>query len=679
MEININIEGYNVNGICVGCLNYNRKMFYNEDVKDFFKIWANIDVPDGLSVQVCWECLAAVRSAVRFRTQVLSAFNILMDYSRKHTFLNSPNDLTKHAVSRLSARNLPLEPSLVILKQEPPHIDVDVIKVEEEEPKYDVHEFESHSPDAQFLNPQSPKEEDRIDGFIDTDFLDDLQSQDQDGSEDDIQLSKLKAKKKKGRKSKKERNKRKQKEILEEKEVDQPKRSRKLKNLPEDLVELYTMTEEEMWRIRAEDVARKEFVALKYKCENCIIGFNTEKLMNYHMNGKHLPKSEDNVQCDVCKAYFVTRDNMSAHRALHLAAYRCRSCGAATSLKPAMLAHACTSRSAPTLACSTCGKEFTTKSKLTYHRGVCHQERPQCDCCGKVFANKMTLKYHLKILPQNKPKEKLHIPCKGCDKVFFSKKSYRAHVVIHNGLTYPCPICGKLFQWKRNLARHTRNHRERDAGALHECRDCGKSFSSRDCYNNHMRLSKRHVPEDAYIHACNYCGKKFATKWCMVDHIDWDHLKLIKYQCSVCFKPFKTAKIMVAHMNNIHEGRKNKEPEGEHLCEICGKSYKTVKRLKGHVWAMHTKRSASKSFKCKLCPATFTWQTSIYKHMKMMHDICKRTKQTRSIPAVKKQEPYPEIDLANRMQYFQQNLANNLVQNMVQAQPPPLNIVQNIV
>lgn len=43
-EININIEGYNVNGICVGCLNYNRKMFYCEDVKEFFKIWANIDV-----------------------------------------------------------------------------------------------------------------------------------------------------------------------------------------------------------------------------------------------------------------------------------------------------------------------------------------------------------------------------------------------------------------------------------------------------------------------------------------------------------------------------------------------------------------------------------------------------------------------------------------------------------
>ncbi|CAH2065023.1 unnamed protein product, partial [Iphiclides podalirius] len=840
-------------------------MFYCEEVKEFFKVWANIDVPDGLSIQVCWECLAAVRSAFRFRAQILSAFDVLIDYSRQHTFLNSPSDLSKHATSRLSVTPLDVEPSFHPLKEEEPiHIDVDVIKIEEDVGKYST---------------------------IEIDCQKDITAHDQDASDDDIQLSKLKAKKKKGRKSKKEKKEKKQKDSVEHKEAEQAlKKSRKLKNLPEDLVELYEMTEEEMWRMRAEDVARKEFVALKYKCNDCIIGFNTEKLMKYHMNGKHVPKSEANVQCDVCKAYFVTRDNVSAHRALHRAAYRCRGCGASTTLKHAMRMHACARGSAPAHACAICDREFSTKSKLTYHRGVCHQERPQCDCCGKVFANKMTLKYHLKILPQNKPKEKLNIPCKGCDKVFHSKKSYRAHVVIHNGLlypcpiygklfhwkrnllpsplhlrsplichpkassqspkkseknppqrdpqrnhvpvphlrpkkseknppqrdpqrahvpvphlrqavpleaqpppphfilrsplichpkassqspkkseknppqhdpqrthvpvphlrqavpleahpphphfilrslgfqplnllpkkkktirpsvittgsrtrapsaascsteaqppphphfilsvihngltypcpicgklfhwkrnlpptplhskeptvihngltypcpicgklfhwkrnlppphfilrslgahvsatlklppkapkktktirpsvihngltypcpicgklvihngltypcpicgklfhwkrnlpptplhskeptvihnglTYPCPICGKLFHWKRNLARHTRNHRERDAGALHQCRDCGKSFSSRDCYNNHMRLSKRHVSEDAYVHACNYCGKKFATKWCMVDHIDWDHLKLIKYQCNVCF------------------------------------------------------------------------------------------------------------------------------------------------
>lgn len=43
-EININIEGYNVNGICVGCLNYNRPMFYHSDIKECFRLLGNIDV-----------------------------------------------------------------------------------------------------------------------------------------------------------------------------------------------------------------------------------------------------------------------------------------------------------------------------------------------------------------------------------------------------------------------------------------------------------------------------------------------------------------------------------------------------------------------------------------------------------------------------------------------------------
>lgn len=43
-EIDINIEGFNVNGICVGCLCYNRRMFYRDEVKECFMILGDIDV-----------------------------------------------------------------------------------------------------------------------------------------------------------------------------------------------------------------------------------------------------------------------------------------------------------------------------------------------------------------------------------------------------------------------------------------------------------------------------------------------------------------------------------------------------------------------------------------------------------------------------------------------------------
>ncbi|CAG9790521.1 unnamed protein product [Diatraea saccharalis] len=660
-EIDINIEGYNVNGICVGCLNYNRKMFYQEDIKKCFNKLADIDIPDGLSVQVCWECLANVQRVCQFSKQILKSYDILINYSRQHTFLNSPSDFTNHSTSRLNISETVtyemLNSSSKLSDENEQNDDKLELKTELISDQYDA-------------DLESLKIEDDNYQHIDNDVQFDDHVHDQ-SSEDDMQLSKLKQKKEKSKKVKKHKKDTEEKLKTADKTVKDPQK--KLKNLPPDLVQVYMMNDEEMWTVRSEDQDNKYFGKLRMKCLMCLITFNSEKHEAEHMAGKHRPKGDDCLQCDVCKAYFLTKDHLSAHRSLHLVAYRCKECGLRTSVKAIIRKHIKTHQGdINEFHCKTCDKIFSSRSKLSYHRSKHHKEKLQCDCCGKVFASKMTLKYHIKVLGSNKdekPKEKLNIPCKGCNKVFPSKKSYRAHVVIHNGITYPCPICGKAFQWKRNLARHTRNHRERDAGALHECRECGKTFSSRDCYNNHMKLSKRHVPEDAYVHECNYCGKKFATKWCMVDHIDWDHLKVIKYQCSVCFKAFKTAKIMVAHMNNIHEGKKNKEPDGEHLCEICGKSYKTVKRLKGHVWAMHTNRSSSKNFKCKLCPATFAWQTSIYKHMKMMHEN-KRSKQSR-LQSVKKQESYTDVESTARMQYFQQN---NLIQNIVlvpQATVPP--------
>uniref|UniRef100_A0A2A4K6F4 C2H2-type domain-containing protein n=1 Tax=Heliothis virescens TaxID=7102 RepID=A0A2A4K6F4_HELVI len=683
-EININIEGYNVNGICVGCLSYNRRMFYHRDIKECFRLLGNIDVPDGLEIQVCWECLAYIRSALKFKEQMLQSFDFLINYSQEHTFLDSPNDFIPHSNSRVNNFIKSEIDSCDLLVTEVLANDdkSDDIKIEENEIKYD-------------FDTLVVKEESSNHSY--TEVFQEVPVENDVTSDEDVQLSKIKEKEDRGRKKIREDRKRdrvtspknskekkqkssdnneqtEQNEQIEENEQKE-KKGRKLLNLPEEMVELYTMREDEMWTVRIEDLISKDFQKLKYRCDNCIKSFNTQKLMQDHMNGKHQPKSIDCHQCNICKAYFLTKDNVSAHKKLHLQSYRCIECGFVTTVKRIMSRHVANHKHVYSHICYTCGTSFNTKSKLAYHRGVCSQEKPQCDCCGKVFANKMTLKYHLnRMQPQkdSKPKQKLFIPCKGCDKVFHTKKSYRAHVVIHDGVSYPCPICGKLFQWKRNLARHTRNHRERDAGNTHACRACNKTFASRDCYNNHMRLSKKHVGADTFQHECTYCGKKFATKWCLTDHVDWDHLKIIKYQCSVCFKAFKTAKILVVHVNNIHEGKK-KEIEGEHLCEICGKSYKTVKRLKGHVWSMHTNRPNSKMYKCKLCPATFMWQTSIYKHTKMMHDN-KKNKPPRP-PPVKKEEPYPGIELANRMQYFQQNIGGNL--NLVQIQPG--GISQNIV
>lgn len=71
---------------------------------------------------------------------------------------------------------------------------------------------------------------------------------------------------------------------------------RKLKNVPEDQVELIKLREEDMWTVRKEDAVSEAFVNLKFKCCDCLRSFTTEKLMKGHLKAKHRPVSSYSIQ-----------------------------------------------------------------------------------------------------------------------------------------------------------------------------------------------------------------------------------------------------------------------------------------------------------------------------------------------------------------------------------------------
>ncbi|CAH2083261.1 unnamed protein product [Euphydryas editha] len=203
--------------------------------------------------------------------------------------------------------------------------------------------------------------------------------------------------------------------------------------------------------------------------------------------------------------------------------------------------------------------------------------------------------------------------CVECGKVFSSRKTYRYHLnVLHKGQNrYPCPRCGKVYQWKSNLGRHMRSHKARDSGELH-CLACDKRFASVATYRQHLRVSRRHVAETDFTFMCNECGKKFVNKTRLRDHIDWEHLNKIKFRCQLCNKPFKCHTSLYVHMQNVHRNKEKKD----NLCHVCGKSYQNAAKLKYHIVAMHTSETP---YSCEQCSAAFGWYSSLYRHVREVH------------------------------------------------------------
>ncbi|CAG9109959.1 unnamed protein product [Plutella xylostella] len=241
-------------------------MFFSEEVKNCYKLLGNIDVPEGLTLQVCWECLAAVRVMSRFRAQMLRSYQVLIDYSREHTFLYSPADLARHATQRLQLSRLPPTelPAPDEVKVEAADVD-DQVKEEVSEDKFEdfykdepdhfsdsndaltILEEPAHTEPLEIIEDDIPrvKKENKVKKKLKKDDKKKVKRK----SSKDKDKSERKSSKVKERKSSKDKERRKSKE--KRKSSKEKKKTGKFKKFSEELVETYTMTEAEMWAQRS--------------------------------------------------------------------------------------------------------------------------------------------------------------------------------------------------------------------------------------------------------------------------------------------------------------------------------------------------------------------------------------------------------------------------------------------
>lgn len=178
------------------------------------------------------------------------------------------------------------------------------------------------------------------------------------------------------------------------------------------------------------------------------------------------------------------------------------------------------------MRCNTCMAEYAEKYDLEVHIKSVHEHEPcVCPHCGKLFTSRSGLHYHKLTVHFNSKRYK----CATCDLGFMDKEKLRCHVADHNNIKlYKCDKCKKEFKYKSCLNRHKCKNDK--PSTVYKCVHCQSEFRRSDTLKEHVATK-----HDLTKHITCACGKNF--KWrqsyarhkkdCFSEWVDWRDLKYI--------------------------------------------------------------------------------------------------------------------------------------------------------
>lgn len=256
--------------------------------------------------------------------------------------------------------------------------------------------------------------------------------------------------------------------------------------------------------------------------------------------------------------------------------------------------------------CKQCGNTYSNRANLNVHLNVHSNSKCfPCDKCLRSFSRRSSLYNHKKTHCVTADVCK----CNVCDADFESHEALLDHQPSHldkNGLANyeaQCFVCAAILSTKFGLKLHImQRHPEiirENTEKKHVCSECDKKYSNETLLKAHMKTHSA-----VKVHACTSCDYSATTRVGLQRHVDRIHLKVRKFECSICGKLFVSQPDRKLHMLRHYKIKPVQ-------CDLCPMRFYSTRELRKHKFA----HSGQKPHRCDDCDVAFAYVESLRRHV----------------------------------------------------------------